>query len=61
MDLWERGLHAGLAGDANVEGASREGRVARGREEEDKAASQSYHDTILYGKLRQDVRWATNR
>ena len=25
MDLWERGLHAGLVGDAEAEGAAREG------------------------------------
>ena len=31
MDLWERGLHTDLAGDAEVEGASREGRAASGR------------------------------
>ena len=35
MDLWERGLHAGLVGDAEVEGAARECRAAIGEEEED--------------------------
>ena len=25
IDLWERGLHTGLVGDAEAEGASREG------------------------------------
>ena len=30
MDLWERGLHASLVGDAEAEGASREGRAASG-------------------------------
>ena len=29
MDLWERGLHAGLVGDAAAKGDAREGRVAR--------------------------------
>ena len=33
MDLWERGLHAGLVGDAEAEGAAREGRDASGGEE----------------------------
>ena len=33
MELWERGLHAGLVGDAEEEGAVREGRDARDREE----------------------------
>ena len=35
MDLWERGLYAGLVGDAKAEGAVREGRDASGREEEE--------------------------
>ena len=30
MDLWERGLHAVLVGDAKAEGAAREGRSASG-------------------------------
>ena len=34
MDLWERGLHVGLVGDAEEEGAAREGRVASGGDEE---------------------------
>ena len=55
MDLWERGLHAGLVGDANEEGASREGRSANGGEEEDEAVSWSYHNTVLSGKLWQAV------
>ena len=39
MDLWERGIHAGLLGDAEVEGASREVRAASGGEEEDEAVA----------------------
>ena len=35
MDLWERGLHAGLVGDAKAEEAAREGRASSGGEEED--------------------------
>ena len=61
MDLWGRGLHAGLVGDANAEGAAREGRVASGGEEEEEAVERSYHDTVLSGKLRQAVRQATYR
>ena len=61
MDLWERGQHAGLVGDAKVEGAAQEGRAASGGEEEDEAAARSYHDTVLSGKLRQAVRQATER
>ena len=33
IDLWDRGLHAGLVGDDEAEGAAREGRAASGREE----------------------------
>ena len=61
MDLWERGLHTGLVGDAEAEGAAREVRAASGREEKEEAVSQSYHKTMLSGKLRQAVRQATNR
>ena len=61
MDLWERGIHAGLVGDAEVEGSAREGRSASGGEEEDKAIARSYYDMVLSGKLRQAVRWATIR
>ena len=61
MDLWERGLHAGLVGDAEAEGSSREGRAASGGEEEDEVVGRSYHDTVLSGKLQKAVRGATNR
>ena len=61
MDLWERGQHAGLVGDANEEGAAREGRTASSSEEEDEAVARSFHKTVLSGKLQQAVRWATDR
>ena len=61
MDLWERGLHAGLVGDAEVEGAAREGRATSGGEEEDEAVARSYDYTVLNGKLMQAVRWETDR
>ena len=61
IDLWEMGLHVGLLGDAEAEGAAREGRSARKIEEEDEVVSQSYNDTVLSGKLRKAVRWATDR
>ena len=35
MDLWERDIHVGLVGDAEAEGAAREGTAASGGEEED--------------------------
>ena len=59
MDLWERGLHAGLAGNAEAERDAREGRSASGGKEEDEAVARSYHDTVLSGKLWQAVRRAT--
>ena len=41
MDLWERGHHAGLVGDAEAEGDEREGRAASSSEEEYEAVAQS--------------------
>ena len=61
MDLWDRGLHAVLVRGADAEGATREGRAASGEEEEDEAVDRSYHETVLSGKLRQAVCWATDR
>ena len=61
MDLWERGMHAGLVGDAEAEGVTRECRAASDGKEEDNAVARSYHDTVLSGKLRQAVRWETDR
>ena len=61
MDLWERGLHAGLVGDADVEGASREGRAASGGDEEYEAVELSLYETVLSAKLRLAVRRATDR
>ena len=52
MDLWERGLHVGLVGDAEAEGASMEDRDASGGKEENKGAEGSYHDTVLSGNIR---------
>ena len=61
MDLWERGLHAGLVGDDDAEGAAREGRDASGGEEEDDVLSQIYHYMSLSGKLRKAIRQSINR
>ena len=60
MDLWERALHAGLVGYTKAKEDAREGRADSGGEEEDKAVAQSYHNTVLSGKLRQAVRQATD-
>ena len=61
MDLWERGLHAVLVGDVEVEGAVREGRAASRGKEGDGAIAKRYHDTVLSSKLWQAVRRATKR
>ena len=61
MDLWERGLHAGLVGESEEEGAAKEGRAASGGKEEDNVVSRIFHNTVLSVKLQQAVRWATNR
>ena len=61
MDLWERGQHAGLVGDAKAEGAAREGRAASGGEEEDEVVAWSFHEIVLSVNLQQAVRHATDR
>ena len=61
IELWDRGLHVGLVGDADAEGADRECRASSCGDEEDEAVAQSYHDTVLSGKLRQAFHWATDR
>ena len=61
MDLWERGQHADLVGDAEAEGAAREGRSAFSGKKEENAVARSFHKTVLLGKLCQAVRWETNR
>ena len=60
MELWERGQHAGLVGDAEAEGATREGRAAFGGKEEDDTMARGFHETVLLGKLRHAVRRATD-
>ena len=59
MELWDRGIHTGLVGDADAEGAASKGRYASRGEEYDKAVSQSYYDMVLSGKPRQAVHRAT--
>ena len=60
MDLRDRGLHTGLVGDAEAEGAAREDRDNGEGEEEEKQISWIYQSTVLLSKLRQAVHWATN-
>ena len=61
MDLLGGGQHAGLVGKAEAEGAAREGRAAFSSKEEDNTVARSFHKTVLLGKVRQAVRWATDR
>ena len=61
MDLWKRGLYAGLVGGDEAEGDARECRVAIGGEEEHEAVARSYHDTVMLGEIRQAVRRVTSR
>ena len=51
MDLWKRGQHAGLVGDAEAEGAAHEGRAAFSSKEEDEAVARIFYETVLSGKL----------
>ena len=60
MELWDRGLHAGLVRDAEAEGAAQEGRAASGGKEEEESVAQSYHNTVLSGNLQQAVCRATD-
>ena len=61
MDLWERGQHAGLVGDAEEEGAAREGRADFSGKEEDDSVTRGFYETVLLGNPRQAVRRATDR
>ena len=61
MDLWERGQHACLVGEAEAEGAAREGRATFSGEKEEDAVAWGFHKTVLSGKLRKAVRRATDQ
>ena len=41
MDLWERGLNSGLVGDEEAGVAAREGRAARGGDQESESVARS--------------------
>ena len=59
-DLWEKRIHAVLAGDVLEEVRSREGRIKQYEEEEEDRLVRSFHSTFLPVKLRQAVCQATN-
>ena len=50
-----------MVGDNDAEGSDREVRAASGGEEENDVVARSYHDTLLFVKLRQAVRQTTNK
>ena len=50
-----------MVGDAEAEGAAREGIAASRGEEEDKAIVRIYHDTVLSGNMIQAVCRAAGR
>ena len=58
LDLWERGMHAGLVEDALTESRAQEGHVERRAEEEEDCLACRFHITVLSGKLRQAFRRA---
>ena len=53
MDLWDKGLHKGLMGNIDSEGAAREvWEVQESLREEDKnGLDMDFHRTVLLGKL----------
>ena len=51
LDLWERGFHEGLVGDALAGDRSQEGCFRRLVEEEDDRLACSFHSTVMLGKL----------
>ena len=61
MDLWERGLRTVMVGDAEAEGAAREGISTSGGEEDDRSMSRKFHSTIISRDIWKSVRWASNR
>ena len=60
LELWDRGIHSGLVGDALAEDRSREGRINRRVKEEKDCLARSFNSTLLWGKLHQAVRQAAN-
>ena len=61
LDLWDRGIHAGLVEDALEKGRARVGCVKRREENEKDYLACSFLSTLLLRKLWQAVCWATNR
>ena len=60
LDLWERGIHSGLVGEALAEGRTREGQSKISNVEYKNSLARIFHSTMLSGKLRHAVRWSTN-
>ena len=47
MELWKRGQHAGLVGDAEAEGAAHEGSVTLSGAAEDNAVARSFTESTV--------------
>ena len=60
LDLWERGIHAGLVEYALKKGRVRVGCVKKREDNEKDCLACSFLSTLLLRKLRQAVRWATD-
>ena len=60
MNLWERSIHAGLVGCVLVKRRAREGQVTKRDEEENYHLVLRFHITLMLGKLRQGIHWATD-
>ena len=61
LNLWERGIHAGLVWDVLEEGRDQEGRIDIRVEEEEDCLARSFHITVLSGNLQQAVYKANGR
>ena len=56
LDIWKRGIHAGLMGGVLAEGRASKGRIKRREEEEEGFLAHSFHSTLLSGDIHQAVR-----
>ena len=61
IDLWDRSIYASLLWYALSKVRAREGQFKRRGEEEEDCLAQSFHSTLLSGKLWKVVCWVTDR
>ena len=50
LDLWERGIHAGMVGDALAEGRAREGHIKQHDKEEDNCLARNFSQHLAIRK-----------